>query len=85
VVQKVHKCQGGLIRADFELADGRLGAVSISGDFFCYPAEKMQQLEALLEGRTVAEVRPAIEAFYAAREAEIPGVEVDDWLVLFGV
>ena len=84
VVQKVHKCRGGLIRADFEVSDGRLSGVSISGDFFCYPAEKIQHLEAELEGRIVHEVREAIEAFYAANELETPGVRVGDWLAVFG-
>jgi lipoate-protein ligase A len=84
VVQKIHKCRGGLIRAGFEVSGGRLVGVSISGDFFCYPAETIQQLEAELEGRAVHEVREAIEAFYAVGELEIPGVEVCDWLAVFG-
>ncbi len=84
VVQKVHKCRGGLIRADFEVSDGRLAGVSISGDFFCYPAKKIQHLEAELEGRIVHEVREAIEAFYADNALETPGVGVGDWLAVFG-
>ena len=84
VVQKVHKCRGGLIRADFEVSDGRLSGVSISGDFFCYPPEKIQRLEAELEGRIVHEIREALEAFYAVNELEIPGVGMDDWLAVFG-
>jgi lipoate-protein ligase A len=84
VVQKVHKCRGGLIRADFEVSDGRLRGVSISGDFFCYPPEKIQHLEAELDGRIVHEVREAIEVFYGANDLEIPGVGVDDWLAVFG-
>ena len=84
VVQKVHKCRGGLIRADFEVSDGRLRGISISGDFFCYPPEKIRHLEAELEGRIVYEVREAVDAFYAANELEIPGVEVGDWLTVFG-
>lgn len=85
VVRKLHKCRGGLIRADFELSEERLGGVFISGDFFCYPPETIQHLEASLEGRKVGELRRAIEAFCAANEVEIPGVAIDDWLALFGV
>jgi lipoate-protein ligase A len=83
VVQKVHKCRGGLIRADFEISDGRFRGVSISGDFFCFPAEKIQRLEAELEGRVVQEIREAIDAFYADDELEIPGVGAADWLAVF--
>jgi lipoate-protein ligase A len=84
VVQRVHKCRGGLIRADFEVLDGRLRGVSISGDFFCYPPERIRRLEAEIEGRIAHEVREAIEAFYAANDLEIPGVGVSDWLAVFG-
>jgi lipoate-protein ligase A len=84
VVQRIHKCRGGLIRADFEVSDGRLRGVSISGDFFCYPPEKIRHLEAELEGRIVHEIREAIEAVYAADDLEIPGVGVSDWLAVFG-
>jgi hypothetical protein len=84
VVQKAQKCRGGLIRADYELSDGRLTGISISGDFFCYPAGQIQRLEADLEGRSVHRVRETLEAFYASPELEIPGVEMGDWLALFG-
>jgi lipoate-protein ligase A len=84
VVQRLHKCRGGLIRADFEVSDGRLRGVFISGDFFCYPPEKIRHLEAELEGRIVHEIREAIEAIYAANDLEIPGVGVSDWLAVFG-
>jgi len=83
VVQKVHKSRGGLIRADFEVSDGRLTGVSISGDFFCYPPDKIQRLEAELEGRMIHEVREVIEASYAGNEVQIPGVGVEDWLSVF--
>jgi len=83
VIQKVHKARGGLIRADFEVHEGRLFGVSISGDFFCYPAEGTRRLEAELEGRGIPEIREAIEALYSGSVLEIPGVGVDDWLEVF--
>lgn len=80
VVRKVHKSWGGLIRADFEVRDGRLAGVTISGDFFCYPPDGIRRLQTELEGRTIPEIRERIEALYAANALEIPGVGVEDWL-----
>jgi len=83
VVQKVHKARGGMIRADFEVYEGRLTGVSISGDFFCYPAGGTRRLEAELEGRMIPEIREVIEALYSGSALDIPGVGVEDWLAVF--
>jgi len=83
VLHRLHKAKGGLLRADFELVEGRLHAVSLSGDFFCYPPEGVERLEALLEGAPPAEAVPRIEAFLAAEGVELPGVTAADWAALF--
>jgi lipoate-protein ligase A len=82
VIQKVHKSRGGLIRADYEVRDGRLAGVAISGDFFCYPAQGIGLLEATLEGKSTPEIREAIEELYVRDAVETPGVGIDDWLVV---
>ena len=83
VIQKLHKSRGGLIRADYEILDGRLKNVTISGDFFCYPAGGILRLESELEARMTSEIREVIEALYFANALEIPGVAVEDWLAVF--
>jgi lipoate-protein ligase A len=83
LVQKVHKAPGGLIRADFEVHEGRLGGVCISGDFFCYPARGIRRLEAVLEGRMIPEIREPIAALYSGSVLDTPGVGVEDWLAVF--
>lgn len=80
VVHKAHKAQGGLIRADFEIMDGRLGEVALSGDFFCFPQDAVRDLENRLKGRAREETRSAITAFYASGQVETPGITVDDWM-----
>jgi len=80
IVQKAHKGPGGLIRADFEVIDGRFGEVSLSGDFFCFPQDGVRSLEMSLEGRPKGEARKAIIEVYADREVETPGITVDDWM-----
>lgn len=78
VLQRMHKAPGGLIRATFEVRAGHLTWVSLSGDFFFYPAEKLEVLEAALVNVALAEVKEAIAAFYATEGIESPGVTPGD-------
>lgn len=78
VRQRLYKAPGGLIRAISEVKDGRLVSVSLSGDFFFYPAEKLDELEKHLEQVPLAEVEEAIAAFYRQHQIESPGVTPAD-------
>jgi hypothetical protein len=69
-----------LIRADFEVAEGILGDVSLSGDFFCFPDDAVTRLEAKLEGRPIEETRALVEGFYSDKEIDTPGIGIEDWL-----
>lgn len=78
VRQRMYKAPGGLIRATAELRDGQLRAVSFSGDFFFYPAEKLVELEATLVGVKAEEAEGAIARFYEQHGIESPGVTPSD-------
>lgn len=78
VLQRMHKAPGGLIRATFEVKDGRITWVSLSGDFFFYPAERLEALEVALAGVTLEDVEQTIAAFYTAEGIESPGVTPTD-------
>ena len=78
VRQRMYKAPGGLIRAIAELQEGHLGAVSFSGDFFFYPAEKLIELEAALNGVKPEETEQTIASFYEQHEIESPGVTPGD-------
>lgn len=80
VIQKMHKAPGGLIRADFEITEGRFGNVSLSGDFFCFPQEAINRLESAFEGKSVKDVPSVLKTFYADQKVETPGIEIEDWL-----
>jgi len=80
VIHKVYKASGGLIRADFEVRDGKFGNVSLSGDFFCFPEEAVGWLETDLEGRPAKEIRTLLTKFYSEKEIETPGVAIEDWM-----
>ncbi len=83
VVQKAHKAPGGLIRADYEVKEGRIKGVSVSGDFFCFPRSGIRKLEKELEDRPVEQVKAFLSAFYRDDEVETPGITVEDWLQVF--
>jgi lipoate-protein ligase A len=78
VLQRMHKAPGGLIRATFEVRGGRVTWVSFSGDFFFYPAEKLESMEMALSGVALEGVEQAIATFYAAEGIESPGVTPAD-------
>ncbi len=78
VLHRMYKAPGGLIRAAFEVRDDRLAWASLSGDFFFYPAEKLDALETALVGVTLNEVAQTIEGFYAAERIESPGMTPSD-------
>ena len=80
VAHRMHKAPGGLIRADFEVHDGQLSGVSISGDFFCYPKDAIAELESMLEGTSTAETQNVLEKFCSQQDIEMPGVDLQDWI-----
>jgi lipoate-protein ligase A len=84
VLQRVHKAPGGLIRATVEVQEGRMVDVALSGDFFCYPQEAIEQLEVALRGSRVEDAETTLTAFYDQRPVETPGVAVADWLQVLG-
>jgi len=84
VRQKMYKAPGGLIRATTEVQDGVLAAVSLSGDFFFFPEEKLADLEGALVGVREAEVEAAIAYFYREHGVESPGVTPADFARVVG-
>jgi len=75
----VHKAPGGLIRGDVEITDGVITSLSLSGDFFFSPADKVTELSEALIGKKGAEVEETIIHFYEEHGIESPGVEPADF------
>jgi lipoate-protein ligase A len=78
-VQRLWKAPGGLIRAIVETREGRIADISLSGDFFFYPADKLESLESVLVGVELSAVESAIAAFYQRERIESPGVTPADF------
>lgn len=85
VVQRVHKAPGGLIRATVEVKEDRLVSVSLSGDFFCYPEDGVEELESVLAGAEIDGVEDVLTDFYSVGRVETPGVTVRDWMTVLSV
>ncbi|HID63820.1 MAG TPA: hypothetical protein EYP49_13945 [Anaerolineae bacterium] len=79
VAQRMWKAPGGLIRAIVETKEGCIADISLSGDFFFYPADKLEELEAALIGVKLNAVEPAIAEFYRREGIESPGVTPADF------
>jgi lipoate---protein ligase len=74
--------RGGSIRADLRLegpARSRIREALITGDFFVSPARVIFDLEASLRGVAAAEAGAAVEAFFARRQCELPGLSPLDF------
>ena len=84
LVQKMHKAPGGLIKATYEKRGDGIHDIAITGDFFCYPADVAAKLESHLEGTPSSELKKKIESFYGSANIETAGIQVSDWMMVFG-
>jgi len=80
MIHRIHKAPGGLIRADIELLEDTFGEISISGDFFCFPRDGIEQLSSFLKGKPILNLKQALNQFYHDSKIETPGITIDDWL-----
>ncbi|MBT3389179.1 MAG: lipoate--protein ligase family protein [Chloroflexi bacterium] len=86
VLQKVVKLPGGLVRANAVVKDSILHDVHLSGDFFFYPANALQELEQALEGTSAKpeDLTHFIENYYEQRALVTPGIVPQQLADVFG-
>ena len=85
VYQRLHKASGGLVRADFAINNGIFEEVSLSGDWFCFPADGVETLEKGLEGTTVVGAAETLANLIKEHRVETPGVSLEDWLTVLKI
>ena len=74
--------RGGSLRADIRLEGPgreRIREALVTGDFFISPTRALFDLEAALRGVAVAEAGATVEAFFAGRACELPGLSPLDF------
>ena len=77
-----HKARKGLIRFEIEERDGIARNVKITGDFFIYPEDIIEELEDELKGHKVEELEHIIDEFFAMRlDVEMPYINVEDFKI----
>jgi len=76
------KAPKGVIKVELELEGGTISRISLSGDFFMYPEDALEELE-----RTLAGVRAdreslleAVRRFYVSTGVLTPMVEPEHWV-----
>lgn len=76
-----YKAEKGLIRVSVKSARGRIESITISGDFFLYPEDKLWALEQILvDCKLNKEVLiNRIREFYEKHEVSSPGVKPEDF------
>ncbi|MBO8174837.1 MAG: lipoate--protein ligase family protein [Thermococcus sp.] len=77
-----HKAKKGLIRFEIEERDGIAENVKITGDFFIYPENTIEELEEKLKGHKLEELEHIIDEFFAMRlDVEMPYINVEDFKI----
>jgi len=77
-----HKAKKGLIRMEIEEEHGIVKNVVISGDFFIYPEDIIEELEKHLVGKRLESLEATIEDFFSVRhDVEMPYLNVEDFKI----
>ncbi|WP_048056112.1 lipoate protein ligase C-terminal domain-containing protein [Pyrococcus sp. ST04] len=77
-----HKARKGLIRVEIDEEGGIAKKVIITGDFFIYPEDIVQELENSLEGRNLSELENVVESFFSVRhDIEMPYLNIEDFKI----
>ncbi|KRT36459.1 lipoate protein ligase C-terminal domain-containing protein [Acetomicrobium hydrogeniformans] len=73
------KAPKGVIKVSLALTGGVISEIHLSGDFFMYPEEALDDLEQLLVGAKAerAELSKLIEHFYEQRQIQAPMLTPD--------
>ena len=76
------KAPKGVIKVELVLAGDTISKVSLSGDFFMYPEEAIEQLEQALSGAKVDfdSLMSAVKRFYKTTGARTPMLEPEHWI-----
>lgn len=77
----VYKASKGLIRVKIQVRSEMIKDITISGDFFMHPEDRLWELESFLTGTPAEEGRilSKIEDFYAKTRVLTPGVTPRDF------
>ncbi len=75
------KAQKGLIRVRAEAKSSEIESITIAGDFFMYPEDRLWELEKRLKGTKTRkeDIAERIKQFYRNKDVLSPGVTPEDF------
>ncbi len=75
------KAQKGLIRVTAEAKSSEIESITIAGDFFMYPEDRLWELEERLKGTRTGkqDITDRIKEFYGNEDILSPGVTPEDF------
>ena len=76
------KAPKGVIKVELELKGGTISRISLSGDFFMYPEDALEELERTLVGVRAdrGSLLEAVRRFYVSTGVSTPMVEPEHWV-----
>lgn len=77
-----HKAEGGkLIKVQISVENKRISSIKITGDFFMYPEEAIEDLEKVLVGRVIDEkiITETIKRFIGEKGVTLLGASPEDF------
>ncbi len=76
------KAPKGVIKVELELSGEVISKIALSGDFFMYPEEAIERLEAGLTGIRAKkeDLLAAVRNFYASSDVRTPMLEPEHWV-----
>ncbi|MBW2988051.1 hypothetical protein KY318_00950 [Candidatus Woesearchaeota archaeon] len=69
---------GKLLRISVEFQGDRITQIRITGDFFVHPEESLFEIERLLIGKRVNEIKPVLRYFVRTKGVQLVGFSVED-------
>lgn len=78
----LYKAAKGLIRINVKVKEAKVSRITISGDFFMYPEDKLWELEDSLLGVRAEQnaILSRVKEFYAKSGVLTPGVAPEDFV-----
>ncbi|MEM2192101.1 MAG: lipoate protein ligase C-terminal domain-containing protein [Candidatus Hadarchaeales archaeon] len=76
------KAPKGVIKVALEREGDKISRLSISGDFFMYPEEALEEMEKMLVGTEITreKIMEKIKEFYRKTDAQTPMVLPEHWV-----
>jgi hypothetical protein len=76
------KAPKGVIKVELELEGGAISRISITGDFFLYPEDALEQLEQMLIGVKMnrENLLAVVQKFYSTAGVRSPMIKPEHWV-----